>query len=217
MTFSTFIKGNNFFIIPVLIFIGTGIFFIALFTKSSIHLVINSNYSALADGFFKYITYLGEGIVFVAGGILLLLSKRKHILGLIFTSILAVFITGILKYLIFAGEPRPFEFFKTLNISIRFVDGVEVNHWNSFPSGHTTAAFAFWGFMAFLAEDKRLKFGFFVLAALTAYSRMYLSQHFLEDVIAGSALGVSIALLSYLLMENLNSTWWQKKWRQNKV
>jgi membrane-associated phospholipid phosphatase len=29
-----------------------------------------------------------------------------------------------------------------------------------------------------------------VLAALVGYSRMYLSQHFLEDVVAGACLGI---------------------------
>jgi len=35
------------------------------------------------------------------------------------------------------------------------------------------------------------------VAILVAYSRIYLSQHFLTDVLAGSLIGVSIAMIVY--------------------
>ena len=72
---------------------------------------------------------------------------------------------------------------------IREVPFVENAYFNSFPSGHTTAAFAFFCALSILArKHPLLQSLFFLLAAGVAYSRMYLSQHFLADVLAGSLL-----------------------------
>jgi len=52
----------------------------------------------------------------------------------------------------------------------------------------------------FLYENNFLKAGCFIAAFLTAYSRVYLSQHFLADITAGSILGVAprrVFLLQY--------------------
>ena len=87
---------------------------------------------------------------------------------------------------------------------MRLVEDVEVHHYNSFPSGHTLAAFACYGFFALIVRMPLFKFVFFLIAFLVGYSRIYLSQHFLQDVIAGAALGTLVASLGYYLMEWLN-------------
>ncbi|MEJ7660925.1 MAG: phosphatase PAP2 family protein [Hymenobacter sp.] len=52
-----------------------------------------------------------------------------------------------------------------------------------------------------LVKDKRWGYVFLLLAALAAYSRVYLAQHFVEDVFAGSILGtgLTLALLAWLV------------------
>mgnify|MGYP003561748457 FL=1 len=42
----------------------------------------------------------------------------------------------------------------------------------------------------------------YLLAVLAAYSRVYLSQHFVEDTIAGSWLGIISAILCYFIFVN---------------
>ena len=68
----------------------------------------------------------------------------------------------------------------------------------SWPSGHTTTAFAFAAAagMAMAA----LRWPLFILAAATGYSRMALGVHYLGDVIAGATLGTVGALLVYHLL-----------------
>jgi undecaprenyl-diphosphatase len=61
----------------------------------------------------------------------------------------------------------------------------------SFPSGHSTTAFACATVIAWAAP--RLAVPVFVLAALVAWSRVYVGVHYPLDVIGGAALGVLVA------------------------
>jgi membrane-associated phospholipid phosphatase len=62
----------------------------------------------------------------------------------------------------------------------------------SFPSGHAMSAFAVAGALALLAP--RLRVPVLALAAVIAFSRVYLGVHFWIDVLVGSALGLAIGL-----------------------
>ncbi len=66
---------------------------------------------------------------------------------------------------------------------------------HSFPSGHATAAFALFFCLGFLAEKKINEVIFFLLALTVAFSRVYLSQHFFEDITAGSFIAVFFSSL----------------------
>jgi undecaprenyl-diphosphatase len=62
----------------------------------------------------------------------------------------------------------------------------------SFPSGHATVAFACATALALAVP--RLALPLFVLAALVAWSRVYVGVHYPLDVLAGAVLGVALAL-----------------------
>jgi undecaprenyl-diphosphatase len=62
----------------------------------------------------------------------------------------------------------------------------------SFPSGHAMSAFAVATTLAALAPRTRLPV--LALAALIAFSRVYLGVHFWLDVLAGAALGAAVGL-----------------------
>ncbi len=63
---------------------------------------------------------------------------------------------------------------------------------SSFPSGHATVAFACATVLALAVP--RLRWPLFGLAALVAFSRVYVGVHYPLDVLAGAALGVLIGL-----------------------
>lgn len=65
---------------------------------------------------------------------------------------------------------------------------------DSFPSGHAATAFA--AATAISALEPRLARPLLVLAALVAFSRVYLGVHFPFDVLAGAAFGASIGIAS---------------------
>jgi membrane-associated phospholipid phosphatase len=48
---------------------------------------------------------------------------------------------------------------------------------------------------------------FFLLALITAYSRVYLSQHFLIDTYFGALIGVAIVIVFHYLIIKSDKTW----------
>ncbi len=72
------------------------------------------------------------------------------------------------------------------------------NKYHSFPSGHTGAAFAFFGVPLFANRQ----YGWWALfaAAAIAWSRIYLNVHHLSDVMVGALVGL---LTAYLIWERL--------------
>jgi undecaprenyl-diphosphatase len=61
----------------------------------------------------------------------------------------------------------------------------------SFPSGHSAAAFG--GAYLFGRHFPRLRWLFFMVAALVAFSRIYLGDHYPGDVLSGTLSGITLA------------------------
>ena len=76
-------------------------------------------------------------------------------------------------------------------------DGLKYfTHHVSFPSGHSTEAFAMAALISGVYKEKKwVPWVCYSIAAMTAMSRVYDNQHWTSDVIMGSALGYSIGTL----------------------
>jgi len=202
------------FLIPLALWLLAGGVLILNSDKAQLHLYINQWHSPPADIFFSWLTYLGDGLVFVFGALLSLRHSYRHFFRLVLAGLLTLLLVGFFKKVVFAPSPRPAAFFAERSEELRLVPGLSVNYSFSFPSGHTTAAFAFWGLMALGLSGRWATWGkvaLFLLALSIGFSRIYLSQHFVEDVWAGSLLGFIIAALAYFY-----SLTWRKNWLQQR-
>ena len=84
---------------------------------------------------------------------------------------------------------------------------------DSFPSGHTVTAFSLAVLFSYWSKNKALGPLFLLIAILVGYSRMYLSEHFFEDVTAGSVIGFVITIAWFYWLDNkgfINQPKWQK-------
>ena len=108
--------------------------------------------------------------------------------------------------------PRPTTYFDNAEV-LHLVEGVKTHAMNSFPSGHTITAFAVFMILILIVKNNFLKALFVVVAILAGWSRVYLSQHFLGDVLSGALIGSLIAVFSCSLVDNLSifkTTWIDK-------
>lgn len=163
--------------------------------KLVLHARMNCCHCPVADSFFSIFTHLADGLVptFLALALLLSRDWRAFLLMGLGCGLGALCVQA-LKRSWFASEDRPSAFMEQLG-TMDWVGGVELHRHFSFPSGHSTAAFAMCFALAVLVNRKGWAFALALIAALLAFSRIYLSQHFLRDAAAGSALGLSVAWL----------------------
>lgn len=164
-----------------------------LFSREDIYFAVNRQYSNWADLIAPYITDIGDGItVFVLSVLLALFNYRSAFL-LITSYAVTSILAQILKFSF--NMPRPVLYFSNQLGKIHFVKDLYILSTNSFPSGHTVTIFSAGIVMTYLVKHKMWGLILFSVAALVGYSRMYLSQHFFEDVLAGSVIGVIITVL----------------------
>lgn len=193
---------NNKTIITLLIVFVSGCFLLPNFftDRIALHQFFNQYHNEFFDLIFTYATYLGDGLVLVPIILYFLIVKNiNYAIQLIFLSIVLLVVSQFLKHLVFEDVNRPFLAFKNVGAYLRLVLSESKMHsHNSFPSGHTTTAFSLFLYMAFtLANNFYSKIFLFALALIAGLSRVYLSQHFIEDVVAGAMLGFMIAVLTY--------------------
>lgn len=89
------------------------------------------------------------------------------------------------------------------------INGNQILSWHSMPSGHTTAAFMGFGFISMHFNNKYIGAISAILAALVGYSRLYLGQHYLRDVLAGESIALMIL---FVFIKSLPKF---QKWRPN--
>jgi membrane-associated phospholipid phosphatase len=170
--------------------------------RSVVYLTINSWHSRWGDIVFPYITHLGSVSAAVLISLLLVVIRRPIGYVLATAYMFTATISFTLKILV--GFPRPYRYFIDQLHNIYFVPGIEVlDNLRSFPSGHSVCAFTAATVLSYYTRNKVWSLLYLSLALLVAYSRMYLNQHFLEDVSAGAVIGVffSMIWLSYFADE----------------
>lgn len=152
-------------------------------------------HAPVLDFFFKMITHLGDaGLFWIATGILLLCFRKTRVCGFCVLAGLAVgaLITNVtLKPLV--ARDRPF----WVNDTVQLLVSAPKDF--SFPSGHTQASFV--SAAAIWMNHRKWGTAAFILAALIAFSRLYLYVHFPTDVLAGAVIGICVGIgVSWLIL-----------------
>ena len=143
-----------------------------------------------------FISHLGNsGLFWILLCLVLLAFKRTRKMG--FCGLLALLIGALitnvaLKNII--ARIRPYEQFPDIILLL------ERQKDFSFPSGHTTSSFA--AATALAAARARGWPAAMILAAVIAFSRLYLYVHYPTDVIAGALIGAFSGLAAYALVWN---------------
>lgn len=83
----------------------------------------------------------------------------------------------------------------------------------SFPSGHTTQAFAAAEFLRKEYKNVSIWYGIagYTVAAATGYLRMYNNKHWFGDIVAGAGIGMASTKLSYWLYPKIKHWFFKDK------
>jgi membrane-associated phospholipid phosphatase len=190
------LKNNLAFFGPYLIFLLICSISLLCFNRVDVFMFINRHHYPVADTFFRIWTNLGLGYLIIPVALGLSFVKARYVFMSLLTFLLTFAVNDSLKYIM--NKPRPEFILSSLHISFYSVPGVEVYSTHSFPSGHAAIAFALFCFIALISKRNVLKFTAFIIAFLIGYSRIYLAEHFVADIFAGSIIGVSIAIVVYI-------------------
>ena len=194
------------YVIPYLVLLMVILGLMYAYPKPELHLMLNAHHTSLQDTFFKYYSVLAEWPLYVLALLPLLWKKTKMTIFFAICELTGGAILQILKHTI--SHDRPVSVFEQYqDLTLPLVEGVTMYHSNSFPSGHASTFFMFSTCLViFLAyryhQTDKPNALLLVLAVLGAYSRVYLSQHFLSDVCVGSIIGFTTPFLMFYLCRN---------------
>jgi membrane-associated phospholipid phosphatase len=190
------LQKQKYFLIPLLSVLLLGSCLVVIWDKGDLHLLTNTYNTPFLDLCMPYLTHIGDGMFAAICIAALLFVKLRHALQLGLSVILSALITQFAKN--YFGLHRPIEFFGDSASLLHIVEGVELHRFNSFPSGHATTAFALFFTLSLLFGKQYRAFLFFIMAFIAAFSRVYLSQHFLQDVLMGACIGTLSSLFVYV-------------------
>ena len=157
-----------------------------------------------------FITTLGNaGAIFIVLALVLLCTKKYRKAGLaVAVALIVMLICNDLFLKEFLARPRPFNLLATDPEKYAFwgegyvypeLIGKPSSY--SFPSGHTSSAFA--AAIALLCHNRKLGIPVTIFAAIMGFSRIYVEVHYCTDVIAGVVSGTICALIAVLIVKFL--------------
>ena len=146
--------------------------------------------SFVLDPVMQMLSYIGEAgaIWLLAAFIMLFFRKSRPCAVMLLTSLVLALLIGELGLKNIICRPRPFMVNRDIVLNIKDPTGY------SFPSGHSSCAFASAYVIARTLKSKAAGIGAYILACLIAFSRLYNYVHFPTDVLGGIILGTLCAM-----------------------
>ena len=188
--------------------------------QGDLHLLLCDRHTHARDIFYRYYTHVAEWFPYVVCVGILLFGCIGEGVFASSAMLLSALTTQLIKHIF--NAPRPVTWFDLFmpDTQLPLVEGVKMNYWHSFPSGHTTSFFA----LAFVAcilltritrqprypriTGYLIQLVLFAAATVGAYSRIYLSQHFALDVFAGALVGTLITIVCYAVLYRYEGEKW---------
>ena len=164
---------------------GTFLFLFSLLLDKKAVAIITKLRNPYTDVFFLWITiFMSVLVLFILVTTLFLIQEKKKewIFPMWLSFGLAVLISYAIKFIV--QRPRPtddlfYQVFSSLNYS--------------FPSMHAMVVFSVIPLV--MKELDAIKYWWFGIAILIAFSRLYFSYHYLSDVVFGAFVGIVIGTL----------------------
>lgn len=191
-----FAKTIHIWIATALLLLASAIFLLT-HEKAAGYLMMVPYHNPTLDVLVSWFTYIGDGIFVLILAVVFFVYKQKRLALLVVASfLLSGLLVQIPKNLISAS--RPAVYFHELGQSFYIIPHVTLTaSKSSFPSGHTATIFAFISILVLWFPKSKWNPLWLMISCAVAYSRLYLGNHFLIDVMAGACIGIFSAFLTY--------------------
>jgi membrane-associated phospholipid phosphatase len=179
---------------------AAALIFLCSHEKAEGYLRLVPFHSKALDIFFTCFTYLGDGIFILLLAVVAIIRKYKWPgIAIIVSYALSGLVSQVIKQ--FFPSPRPAVFFREMGQSFYEIPGVTLmKSMASFPSGHTASAFALFSVLVLMNPRSGWNILWLILAVAVGYSRIYLGNHFLVDVLCGAVIGVLSGMATIFLL-----------------
>lgn len=159
--------------------------------------------------FFEFISVLGKGgvfLIFLSLFLTVYKPTRRYGTAMCLGLLLGVLVTNCcLKILV--ARARPYADKNSIYYTFWQLVGMHTESDKSFPSGHTTAAFAACT-PVFLIGKKQISWTALLFGILMGIARIYLCVHFPTDVIAGFLVGALAGSTAVIIASKIPSKWY---------
>ena len=162
-----------------------------------LHWIQNTLVCPAMDFLMPKITLLGNGgaVWILAAGVLLATKKYRKYGAFLLVGLAFGVLIGNLTLKPLIARPRPC----WLDESVQLLIANPTDY--SFPSGHTLSSVI--GATVLTKANRKFGLAAIPLAALIAFSRLYLYVHFPTDILAAAVLGVGIGFVTCMIGDKL--------------
>jgi membrane-associated phospholipid phosphatase len=191
---------NKLYFTGLLIVLFTSAVMLLIDGKAATFVSLNAYHPFILNVFFINYTFMGDGIFALClVALLFYFKKRQQALAMLYAFLISGIAVQVIKNL--ASSPRPKLFFEAGQY-LHFIDGVSLANNSSFPSGHTATAFGIATVLVLMLKNKTWQPHILIATVMVGYSRIYLAQHFLLDVMIGAIIGTVSGIAAFHLATN---------------
>ena len=158
--------------------------------KLSLHIFFNGFANPIGDFLMPHLTNVGDGLVLLLFAFFVFLFRSRKLALILFIAFLVSSgLVQFLKHFVFENHMRPMYVFQHVK-GFHQIKNFHYHMSQSFPSGHATSSFVLFTFIAMnYAKSAKGQIVCFIGALFFAFTRVYLSQHYFEDMFVGSMIG----------------------------
>ncbi len=202
MNIQTNLRSGKWYFSSLLMVLSLGVLLLLLNGKTTCFIAMNNYHVYWLDVFFINYTFIGDGLFAIMCIVVYYFhfKQKQQGVAMLISFIIIAIIVQVAKNLF--SSPRPKLFFSPGQYT-HFIEGVSIANHASFPSGHTACAFAIATVMVLMANNKITQLLLLTAAILAGYSRIYLGQHFLLDVIVGAVIGTASGITGFYIAINM--------------
>ena len=155
-------------------------------------------------------TFLGDGIFAIGLCLVYFFGFKKYQIAQLFlySFILSESIIQIMRNMVDFSTPK---IYFEAGQNLFFTDVVAQSKITGFLSGHTAIAFAIATSIVLQMKNRKWQLLVFSCALGVGFSRMYLAQHFLIDIISGAFIGTVCSIICYTLVINNTGTFFNNQ------